>query len=65
MANKDWKGNGNSIYKTLGASNHTDEERETNDWYATDPVAAEWLLKLETINQNIWEVDNLIDLAPV
>jgi len=55
MANKDWKGNSNSIYKTLGASNHTDEERETNDYYATDPVAAEWLLKLETLNQNIWE----------
>lgn len=55
MSNKDWKGNGNSIYKTLGASNHTEEERETNDWYATDPVAAEWLLKLEELNQNIWE----------
>ena len=55
MSNKDWKGNGNSIYKTLGASNHTEEERETNDWYATDPVAAEWLLKLENINKNIWE----------
>ena len=27
MANKDWKGNGNSIYKTLGASNHTDKEK--------------------------------------
>ena len=55
MSNKDWKGNGNSIYKTLGASNHTEEEREVNDWYATDPIAAEWLLKLEAIKQNIWE----------
>jgi hypothetical protein len=24
----DWTGNSNSIYKTLGASNHTDKERE-------------------------------------
>ena len=24
---KDWNGNSNSIYKTLGASNHTDKER--------------------------------------
>lgn len=24
----DWVGNGNSVYKTLGASNHTDKERE-------------------------------------
>lgn len=23
--NKDWNGNGNSIWKTLGASNHTDK----------------------------------------
>ena len=52
---KDWTGNGNSIYKTLGASNHTEEERETNDWYATDPIAAELLLKLETLNEKIWE----------
>ena len=55
MVNKDWKGDSNSVYKTLGASNHTEEERETNDWYATDPIAGELLLKLETINQNIWE----------
>jgi hypothetical protein len=55
MVNKDWKGNSNSIYKTLGASNHTEEERETNDFYATDPIAAEWLLKLEKLDKNIWE----------
>ena len=33
---KDWTGNYNSIFKTLGASNHTDKEREVNDYYATD-----------------------------
>ena len=43
---KDWTGNGNSIYKTLGASNHTDEEREVNDYYATPPRATKCLLKL-------------------
>jgi len=26
---KDWTGNKNSVYKTLGASNHTDKERQT------------------------------------
>jgi hypothetical protein len=31
---KDWTGNKNSIYKTLGASNHTEKEREENDFYA-------------------------------
>lgn len=41
--NKDWNGNGNSIFKTLGASNHTEKERETDDFYATDPVAIDLL----------------------
>lgn len=57
MVNKDWTGNKNSIFKTLGASNHTDKERQSEDYYATDPVAAEWLLKIENIptNKPIWE----------
>jgi hypothetical protein len=52
--NKDWSGNSNSIYRTLGASNHTDKERENDDYYATDPKAAELLLELETFDK-IWE----------
>ena len=32
---KDWTGNGKSIFTTLGASNHTEKEREINDYYAT------------------------------
>ena len=28
----DWTGNSNSIYKTLGASNHTDKERQNEDF---------------------------------
>lgn len=35
---KDWKGNYNSIYKTLGASNHIERGRELNDFYATDHI---------------------------
>lgn len=41
---KDWTGNGKSIFTTLGASNHTDKEREANDYYATDPIAIDALL---------------------
>lgn len=52
---KDWLGNKNSIYKTLGASNHTDKERELNDYYATDPIAIDKLLKVERPNKSIWE----------
>jgi hypothetical protein len=55
MKTKDWIGNSNSIYKTLGASNHTDEERQNEDYYATDPKAAKLLLELETFSPNIWE----------
>lgn len=28
MTSKDWSGNVNSVWKTLGASNHTESERE-------------------------------------
>ena len=56
--NKDWTGNRNSIFKTLGASNHTDKERQNEDFYATDPVATEWLLKLENIHDVV--IDNSV-----
>lgn len=38
-------GNGKSIFTTLGASNHTEKEREINDYYATDPIAVDALLQ--------------------
>lgn len=52
---KDWKGNFRSVVGCLGASNHTKEERQEHDFYATDPIAAEWLIQLEELNHNIWE----------
>lgn len=55
MVNKDWTGDQNSIYKTLGASNHTDKERENNDYYATEPKAIELLLDLEKFAPYVWE----------
>ena len=55
--NKDWKGNGNSIYKTLGASNHTDEERDVDDFYATSPKAIDILVGYPHISlpKHVWE----------
>jgi hypothetical protein len=47
--------NKESIYKMLGASNHTEEERQKEDYYATDPIAVELLLDLETFNKDVWE----------
>lgn len=51
----DWTGNSKSIYCTLGASSHTNKERQKEDYYATAPKAAELLLELENFNKNIWE----------
>lgn len=57
MDNKDWTGNANSVFKTLGASNHCKEDRQNEDYYATDPIAADLLLQIENINKikPIWE----------
>lgn len=52
---KDWTGNKNSIFKMLGASNHTDKDREADDYYATDPIAIDLLLLKEKPSINIWE----------
>ena len=55
-SSNDWSGNKNSIYKTLGASNHTDKERQSEDYYATEPKAVELLLDLEDFSQlYVWE----------
>ncbi len=45
----------NNIFTTIGASNHTAEERQQHDYYATDPKAIELLLKEETFSPTIWE----------
>ena len=45
---KDWSGNTKKIYVTLGESNHVEEDRQKDDFYATYPSAVEWLCKLET-----------------
>lgn len=52
---KDWTGGFRSVVGCLGATSHSAGEREENDFYATDPIAAEWLIKLENLNPNIWE----------
>lgn len=52
---KDWSGNKKTTFVTLGASNHSAHDREENDYYATEPIAAEELLRLEPELDNIWE----------
>lgn len=57
---KDWTGNSRSYASTLGARNFALEDREKNDYYATDPNTLKILLdrlKKDNIklNKNIWE----------
>lgn len=57
---KDWTGNSKATFVTLGASNHSDGEREENDFYATDPHTLEIFLdKLKEdgigLHYSIWE----------
>lgn len=42
---KDWTGKKTSKFVLLGASSHASSERETSDFYATDPAAVIALLK--------------------
>lgn len=57
---KDWTGNSKTTFVTLGASNHSEKEREKNDFYATDPNSLEIFLKaIERddfcLHKEIWE----------
>ena len=52
---QDWTGNNKSIWKTLGASNHTDHERQNEDFYATDPKALELFYPKFPLHRKVWE----------
>ena len=51
----DWTGNKKSTFVCNGASNHTTEERQVDDYSATDPEAMTQLLKYEQFSHCIWE----------
>ena len=53
--NKDWIGGVESTFTCLGATNHSNEIRPDEDFYATDPFAMELLLEKETFSHKIWE----------
>lgn len=52
---KDWTGNTKSVYSPLGASSHVQDDRAEHDFYATDPIAMNILLNVESFNRNVWE----------
>lgn len=43
-----------AVYAPIGASNHSEHERHKEDYYATDPVAIDYLLKFEDF-ENVLE----------
>ena len=52
---KNWTGNNKSIYTCLGASSHSEKEREINDYYATEPKVIKELFEKEEFDEKIWE----------
>ena len=52
---KDWNGNAKSVFVCNGASNHSKEDRQNEDYYATEPKAVELLLEQETFSPYVWE----------
>ena len=52
---KDWTGDYHSVFRSIGASNHSQDERQQHDFYATEPKAAELLLQVEDFSHVIWE----------
>ena len=44
-----------TAFRLIGASNHADDARQTEDYYATEPSAIDELLKKESFNRSIWE----------
>ena len=43
------------VFKPIGASNHVAADRAEDDYYATDPIAIDKLLKVESPYLKIWE----------
>ena len=57
---KEWTGNKATTFAQLGASNHSEVEREVNDYYATDPYTLDIFLKALKrdgfqLGNSIWE----------
>ena len=53
---KDWTGNNRTLGATLGASSHTTENRQREEYYATDPEMVRDLLNAGApLRQRVWE----------
>ena len=52
---RDWTGSSTTAFHIIGASNHSETEREEHDFYATDPYAIDCLLSVAKPYRLIWE----------
>lgn len=52
---KDWTGNSKSALVCNGVRNFATEERQSHDYYATEPKAVELLLEQEVFCPYVWE----------
>lgn len=52
---RDYTNKKNAAYVCNGCSNHTDKERQKDDYYATPPVATEKLMEVESFSHNVLE----------
>ena len=52
---KDWSGNSKSLFVCNGASNHSRDIRQSDDFYATDPIAIHKLCEVENFSNEILE----------
>lgn len=55
MKNNDWTGNKRTVFSILGASNHSDTDRQSEDFYATSPDVLDHLSKRFTIPHVVME----------
>ena len=60
---KDWTGNKKATFVTLGASNHSEHEREKHDFYSTDPSTLEIFLKVFLERTDISYDDKFVYIA--
>lgn len=44
-----------AIFTTIGVSSDANTKREGNDFYATDPIAIQKLLEVESFSNKVWE----------
>ena len=52
---KDYTGNKKSVFSILGASNHSESDRQSEDFYATDPAVLDLLIKKYEIPEVVME----------